>query len=114
VPIEPAHKLARHPRIGQVPVGQLWSAGPGREHFVQGQPLGENAVVRASWDLCLYARTAASSMFEGKEVVMRLIRKLTYLATRGMIDIRSDAERIASYSKNLLNEKTDTRRAALH
>jgi hypothetical protein len=44
-----------------------------------------------------------------KEVIMRLIRKLTYVSTGGMIDIRSDAQRIASYSKRLLREhkKTD-------
>ena len=42
---------------------------------------------------------------------MGLIRKLTYVCTRGIIDIRADAERIASYSKMLLKdqEKTDAR-----
>ena len=35
---------------------------------------------------------------------MGLIGKLTYVGTRGMIDIRSDAERIASYSKKLRKE----------
>jgi hypothetical protein len=37
---------------------------------------------------------------------MRLIRKLTYVSTGGMIDIRSDAQRIASYSKRQLGFPT--------
>jgi hypothetical protein len=42
---------------------------------------------------------------------MGLIRKLTYVSTGGVIDVRSDAERIASYSKKLLkeHEKADAR-----
>ncbi len=48
--------------------------------------------------------TAAAPIFEGKEVVMGLIRKLTYLGTCGVIDIRSDTQRIASYSKKLTRE----------
>lgn len=42
---------------------------------------------------------------------MGLIRKLTYVTTGGMIDIRTDAQRIASYSKKLSKEpdKGDTR-----
>ena len=38
---------------------------------------------------------------------MRFIRKLTYVSTGGIIDIRSDAERIASYSKKLSKEHHD-------
>lgn len=48
--------------------------------------------------------TLVLPMFEGKEVVMGLIRKLTYVGTGGMVDFRSDAERIARYSKKLSNE----------
>ncbi len=36
---------------------------------------------------------------------MGLIRKLTYAGTGGLIDIRSDAERVASYSKKLMKER---------
>ena len=36
---------------------------------------------------------------------MGLIRKLTYAGTGGLIDIRSDADRLASYSKKLMKER---------
>ncbi len=35
---------------------------------------------------------------------MGLIRKLTYVGTCGVIDIRSDVQRIAWYSKKLMKE----------
>jgi hypothetical protein len=44
-------------------------------------------------------------MSVGKEVTMGLIRKLTYVGTGGLIDIRSDSDRIASYSKKLMKER---------
>ena len=43
-------------------------------------------------------------MFDGK-VVMGLFRKRTYVSTGGMVDFRSDRERIEGYSKKLLNER---------
>jgi hypothetical protein len=43
-------------------------------------------------------------MFEGEEVDMGFIRKLTYFGSGGVIDIRSDGERLASYSKKLVKE----------
>jgi hypothetical protein len=36
---------------------------------------------------------------------MGLFRKLTYVGTGGMVDFRSDAERIACYSKKLSHEQ---------
>ena len=39
---------------------------------------------------------------------MRLIRKLTYISTGGVIDVRSDADRLASYSKKLTKEHNRT------
>jgi len=36
---------------------------------------------------------------------MGLIRRLTYAGTGGLIDIRSDSDRIASYSKKLMKER---------
>jgi len=57
------------------------------------------------------ARTTwMSPIQELKEVVMRLIRQLTYVSTGGVIDIRSDADRIASYSKRLNKQHTTTTR----
>jgi hypothetical protein len=50
-------------------------------------------------------------MSVGKEVTMGFIRKLTYAGTGGLIDIRSDADRIASYSKKLTKEREN---AAAH
>ena len=44
---------------------------------------------------------------------MGLIRKLTYVGTCGVIDIRSDVQRIAWYSKKLMKEhEKPTRRWA--
>jgi len=43
-------------------------------------------------------------MLEGKEVVMTLFHKLTYVSTGGMIDLRSDRERVEDYSKKIENE----------
>jgi hypothetical protein len=54
-------------------------------------------------------------MLEGKEVVMGMFRRLTYVGTHGIVDFRSDSERIERYSKKLSDEhkKADapTRRA---
>jgi len=44
-------------------------------------------------------------MSVGKEGTMGLIRRLTYAGTGGLIDIRSDSDRIASYSKKLMKER---------
>jgi hypothetical protein len=49
-------------------------------------------------------------MLEGKEVVMGMFRRLTYVGTHGIVDFRSDSERIARYSKKLINEHKPTLR----
>jgi hypothetical protein len=41
---------------------------------------------------------------------MHLIRQLAYLSTGGVIDSRSDADRIASYSKKLNEQHPTTTR----
>jgi DUF438 domain-containing protein len=35
---------------------------------------------------------------------MGMFRRLTYVGTHGIVDFRSDSERIARYSKKLINE----------
>jgi hypothetical protein len=43
-------------------------------------------------------------MLEGTEVVMGMFRRLTYVGSHGIVDFRSDSERVAHYSKKLINE----------
>lgn len=38
---------------------------------------------------------------------MRLLRKLTHIGTRGVIDLRTDAERLEDYERRLAKERND-------
>ena len=60
--------------------------------------------VHADRDLRLCASGRRVPMLDGQEVVMGMFRRLTYIGTHGVVDFRSDSERIARYSKKLSNE----------
>jgi putative transposon-encoded protein len=50
----------------------------------------------------------AWSISEEKEAVMRLLRRVTYIGTGGMVDLRTDKELIERYAKKLSKERKKT------